>query len=236
MWVTWPPPKPPPHCMSKKHFGKWLWKDQKPRVVYQNCYDSWGWHDFSIIFYPPPWSPRFLPLFSTLNGQLVSLPTGWKQWNHGGDQLQLWDLHSSSRLSLKNGPKPSGKRAETNHPIVQGLFFFFVSGRVLIHTLISYYMILLKKQLSSSQEILKTKQFAVFTQSLQYLFFWFEEVFTQRFFSVKHQLSRMNSSGASDLITRRIQGWVEAEMLKMTWYYPYHPCMVYLPTFGWCLC
>ena len=112
---------------------------------------------------------------------------------------------------------------------------FFVSGRVLIHTLISYYMILLK-QLSSSQEILKTKQFAVFTQSLQYLFFWFEEVFTQRFFSVKHQLSRMNSSGASDLITRRIQGWVEAEMLKMTWYYPYHPCMVYLPTFGWCLC
>ena len=88
----------------------------------------------------------------------------------------------------------------------------------------------------NGQEILKTKQFAVFTQSLQYLFFWFEEVFTQRFFSVKHQLSRMNSSGASDLITRRIQGWVEAEMLKMTWYYPYHPCMVYLPTFGWCLC
>lgn len=128
MWVTWPPPKPPPHCMSKKHFGKWLWKDQKPRVVYQNCYDSWGWHDFSIIFYPPPWSPRFLPLFSTLNGQLVSLPTGWKQWNHGGDQLQLWDLHSSSRLSLKNGPKPSGKRAETNHPIVQGLFFLFQGG------------------------------------------------------------------------------------------------------------
>lgn len=99
------PPKPPPHCMSKKHFGKWLWKNQKPRVVYQNCYDSWGWHDFSIIFYPlPPWSPPFLPLFSTLNGQLVSLPTGWKQWNHGGDQLQLWDLHSSSR-SLKMGKK-----------------------------------------------------------------------------------------------------------------------------------
>ena len=125
MWVTWPPPPShPPTVCQKSTLESGFEKTRNLELcirIAMTHEDDMIFLSFSILHldlpvfchYFPPWMVNWSRCPQVENSETMEVISF-----NCGTCIRL------PRLSLKNGPKPSGKRAETNHPIVQGLFFF----------------------------------------------------------------------------------------------------------------